>query len=1011
MSGFAWLKGLLSAVATGLGLAAAAQGLSEYVPVDWTCASKDEQVKTIRKLHDEYGFRRFALIGPFLKDTFDGSTLKDFEELGDSLAWARQQLADRPDVELGWWLVPTLRMNGGKGAEPIVNGDGTVAAGNCPLSPTFTADLKAKVAACVKRGRPRVIFVEDDYTVSNCAGLAPMGGCFCPHHLKACAARTGRTHTGAEIASSFERPTAENRPLREAFARATRDSLATLAGEVRQAIDAVDPTVRVCLCQSGFCDLDGDFTEAVARAFAGRTRPMVRICGASYMNESVALSLPGTTAHLFWSAQHLPDDFELIHETDPYPHTRFYASSRFLGSELVAGLMAGACGSYYYCAPYTDAPLEDDGYAAWMRENRPRLAAVNAARQAMKPCGVRIVYTPAEVYLRRGRLRQGAFGGLPAAARFLAQMGVPYTTSEGAASVLFGDTAEILSDDEIRALLKGGVLLDGEAAVILTRRGFASLIGCTAEAMPADVGFAREEIQPIAGCTAKGRRLFVQRAPRPVAAGDRPPFAGQALLKPQAGTGVWSRLVGLGGRDVAPSVTFCRNALGGRVGVMYLSPSYGCGFNGATFHFRKQELVHRLFAKLSEGTLDVAAPKTPSSWTLSARNDEELLVMVENLGGEPRKDAELAFSAKWRGGRIARLDANGAWEDVGTAGERHRVAEEDYQPQKPAFFKVSLKRETGFRPWDVVSETSLATEMLSAFPKIRKLGATSPYGEVSPFVFRGRLMRLELIDPSRGLNAAGQEIGAGIRDVATGKILSTFGKDCYYFSAFCEDGKVLVTGTERQNGGYAGDTIWAFESTDLVSWSRRRLLTNPGWRYFNTSLTKGRDGYVLLLESAAPKYATRNFTMFFATSKDLKSWSFMPYDVCFPKRRYAGGPFIRHHNGFYYVSLVTELPNERYVTYLYRTADFRRWECGRYNPLVAYSQEDRQVSPTASEISESFAREVRTRFICNASDLEMCDFEGKTYLSYVVGDQRGFYYICEAWYDGPMGELLENFFR
>ena len=151
--------------------------------------------------------------------------------------------------------------------------------------------------------------------------------------------------------------------------------------------------------------------------------------------------------------------------------------------------------------------------------------------------------------------------------------------------------------------------------------------------------------------------------------------------------------------------------------------------------------------------------------------------------------------------------------------------------------------------------------------------------------------------------------------------------------------------------------------------------------------------------------------MFFATSKDLRTWTHMDDDVCFPKHRYAGGPFIRYYNGFYYVALVTELPNERYVTYLYRTADFRHWECGRYNPLVICSREDRQVSPTASEISESFAKEIRTRFICSASDLEMCDFGGKTYINYAIGDQQGFYYMCEAWYDGPMGELLENFFK
>jgi len=325
-----------------------AEDWSEYVPVKWTGEALGEQVKTLRRLHDDYGFKRFVLIGPFQRDEFGGATLRDYEQLGESIAWARRQLADLADVELGWWLVPTLRAGGGKLGQPIMNSDGTSSAGNCPLSPDFAADLQAKVAACVKRGKPRIVFIEDDYTLCNNPGQTRMRGCFCPLHLKAFAARVGKAYTGVQVAALYDNPTEANRPLREAFAFVCRDSLATLADAVRKAIDGVDPTVRVCLCQSGCCDLDGDDTEAVARAFAGGTRPMVRIRGASYMNESSAASLPGTTAHLFWSAQHLPSDIELIHETDPYPHTRFYASTYFLGSELCAALMAGAQGSYYY---------------------------------------------------------------------------------------------------------------------------------------------------------------------------------------------------------------------------------------------------------------------------------------------------------------------------------------------------------------------------------------------------------------------------------------------------------------------------------------------------------------------------------------------------------------------------------------------------------------------------------------------------------------------------------------
>ena len=59
-----------------------------------------------------------------------------------------------------------------------------------------------------------------------------------------------------------------------------------------------------------------------------------------------------------------------------------------------------------------------------------------------------------------------------------------------------------------------------------------------------------------------------------------------------------------------------------------------------------------------------------------------------------------------------------------------------------------------------------STVMRRGFPKITKLGAVSPYGESTPFVFNGRLYRLELCDPSRGTRRT-ESICALIRDRET----------------------------------------------------------------------------------------------------------------------------------------------------------------------------------------------------------------------------------------------------
>ena len=65
------------------------------------------------------------------------------------------------------------------------------------------------------------------------------------------------------------------------------------------------------------------------------------------------------------------------------------------------------------------------------------------------------------------------------------------------------------------------------------------------------------------------------------------------------------------------------------------------------------------------------------------------------------------------------------------------------------------------------------SEMHGEYPRIKKLGACSPYGEMTPFVWKGRLMRLELCDTARGtaVFSTKDDICAIIRDVETFRVI------------------------------------------------------------------------------------------------------------------------------------------------------------------------------------------------------------------------------------------------
>lgn len=300
------------------------------------------------------------------------------------------------------------------------------------------------------------------------------------------------------------------------------------------------------------------------------------------------------------------------------------------------------------------------------------------------------------------------------------------------------------------------------------------------------------------------------------------------------------------------------------------------------------------------------------------------------------------------------------------------------------------------------------TLMYGKYPEIKKLGVCSPYGEMTPFVWKGRLMRLELVDPNWGMdNSILRQ--AAIRDVETGEFLSLFAEDTYFHSGYFEEDKAYVLGVDMKRR----DTIRIYESDDLIHWTDRDLFTNPGWVYYNTALTKGPDGYAILMESSEPREKLGTpFTHVFATSPDMKEWTFLdPERYSLTKERYNGGPWMRYSEGWYYAIAVELLPCRVFTNYIFRTKDFETWYAGKYNPILMPSNEDKIISPGVHDVDDALKERIATAYNINNSDIDMCDWNGKVYINYLVGNQLGFYWMCEAESEGTVAEFLKSYFE
>ena len=330
----------------GLVLAACVAGaetMEPIVPVMWRRGVVEETANDLKSIARQSGLRRFFIAGPGFNEVMYAPFAANlYAEMGREIGEIAKRVAD-DGIEVGWWCSPSIRYV--SGFSPIEDAFGGRSADNkkCPLDPAFQADWAAKVKAVVAAARPRMINIEDDYTLAWGRGLNN-GGCFCERHLALFAKIYGKQLSAAEIADAFKNRANENLPIRRAFADTVRESLCVLARKVREAVDEVDPTVRICVCEPGLnADKDGASVEAVARAFAGsNTRPAIRPSGAIYGAQTTPADVPGAIAHTFYTLARLPKDIETFYEADPYPHNRFFASAAQMGSLMSGAVFAGS---------------------------------------------------------------------------------------------------------------------------------------------------------------------------------------------------------------------------------------------------------------------------------------------------------------------------------------------------------------------------------------------------------------------------------------------------------------------------------------------------------------------------------------------------------------------------------------------------------------------------------------------------------------------------------------------
>ena len=255
--------------------------------------------------------------------------------------------------------------------------------------------------------------------------------------------------------------------------------------------------------------------------------------------------------------------------------------------------------------------------------------------------------------------------------------------------------------------------------------------------------------------------------------------------------------------------------------------------------------------------------------------------------------------------------------------------------------------------------------------------------EITPFIWKGRLCTMDCMRPASGGTSSDYYIV--LKDAETGKEMARCAQG-YSLASLIVDKKTVYIFASRWDGNTWKD-VTMFKSSDLNNWESHVVIKGEKEDLFNSSVCKGKDGFVMAYESNDPTYLP--FTIKFAHSKDMENWEKLP-DATFGTNRYTACPCIRYSDGWYYVLyLEHRTPRWAFETYITRSKDLRNWELSAANPVLRVEDLDEGI---------------------NASDPDLVEFGKKTLVYYAVGDQLTWMNIKRVEYPGKMADFLKSWY-
>lgn len=500
----------------------------------------------------------------------------------------------------------------------------------CPTDEGFKEYIRHCFTVMAQH-KPHHIMLDDDFRLMFREG----NGCACPEHMRRFNEAAGTSFTREEL---WEKVTKEN-PDRDRYSKLMSDiqieSLYETARIMREAVDAVDPTIP-----GSFCCVGNEVEGAVeiAKIMAGKNNPVViRINNGNY----TAKMFRDFPRHFHRAAHQIAkirDHVDIIlAETDTCPQNRYSTGAMSLHTHFTGTILEGAAGAKHWITRLASfEPMSGKAYRKILGAHRGFYEALADIVPTLKWKGFRIPVSNTPRYIFGRGERFGDDGDEGWGTCVIERLGLPmyFGAKTDGIACLNSNIDVRYSDDEIKEILSGPVFLASDTAKNLIDRGFSKYIGV--------------EIRDWNGKGVSGE-LFLNGAEKHNITGRQNCFKKIIPLYDDVEVdSIAYHAVGKAQKEVLfPAVTMFKNELGGTVFTFCGTP-FGQFNLTEAFSFlnwsRKQQLT-RLMKKVGEAT--VYFPGDEEMYCRVAdMPDGGMFCSLINVGTDPIDEIELMCEKK-----------------------------------------------------------------------------------------------------------------------------------------------------------------------------------------------------------------------------------------------------------------------------------------------------------------------------------------------------------------------------